>query len=193
MDQGRGPGLPRKPSIAGIRLPPRVHTKVPKPTLQVEIDDDPLLQTPEEDDNALRLTQMYDDYYRSAGMEDDLPDLPPIGGAKKLQVEAWSKKTPLGISPGGADARGRSPAGKAPPSSFTNGGGLKRWPSRAGSFIGSRYDDEQSETGSTGDMVKIRVKVSRIKPVVMGMMGELADARSAGPHWLPYPRHVGRP
>ena len=136
--------------------------------------ESPLLRTPPSEipqprANTLRVTELYDDYYKDAGSayDDELANLPPIG-AKKLETEAWAKRTPVGVGPVARPGRSRSGSlgqrGAPPPSSFSGGRGLMRSSSRASSGMGvsrdSRYDDDAaSEAGSFYDMNKIRVKV----------------------------------
>ena len=72
----------------------RFDTQVPKPSLEVDLEDHEILETPE-DRTALCLTEVYDAYYRSpCTSDDDNSDLPPVGGKSKLQMEAWAKKAP---------------------------------------------------------------------------------------------------
>lgn len=131
-----------------------------------------ILRTPDERIDGgrgrpLRVTELYDDYYKSAGAyDDDIPELPPIGGKK---IEAWAKKTaaagpPSSFPPSYTSSPPES-SGKGlgltrgPSNASRRGFGLARSESRVGTNAESRYDDDGSDAGSFYDMVKIRVKV----------------------------------
>jgi hypothetical protein len=131
-----------------------------------------ILRTPDERvdggrGRSLRVTELYDDYYKSAGAyDDDIPELPPIGGKK---IEAWAKKAaaagpPSSFPPSYTSSPPES-SGKGlgltrgPSNASRRGFGLARSESRVGTNAESRYDDDGSDAGSVYDMVKIRVKV----------------------------------
>ncbi|RSH89090.1 hypothetical protein EHS25_002756 [Saitozyma podzolica] len=132
-----------------------------------------ILRTPDERvdggrGRSLRVTELYDDYYKSAGAYDeDIPELPPIGGKK---IEAWAKKTAAAgppssfppsytSSPPESSGKGGLGLTRGPSNASRRGFGLARSESRVGTNAESRYDDDGSDAGSFYDMVKIRVKV----------------------------------
>jgi hypothetical protein len=138
-----------------------------------------ILRTPDERveggrGRSLRVTELYDDYYKSAGAyDDDIPELPPIGGKK---IEAWAKKTAAAgppssfppsytSSPPESSGKGGLGLTRGPSNASRRGFGLARSESRVGTNAESRYDDDGSDAGSFYDMVKIRVKVGVVVSV----------------------------
>ena len=100
--------------------------------------------------NTLRVTELYDDYFKDLH-DDELANLPPIGGKKK-ETTAWARKTPAGAAPGGRSGRSESvperPA-PPPPSSFAGGQGLTRAPGRSGSGMGASRDSRYEGEGAS--------------------------------------------
>lgn len=169
---------PTRDNVLGVSLGPTSSGR-----------ESPLLRTPPSElpqprVNTLRVTELYDDYYKgTSAYDDELANLPPIGG-KKQETEAWARKT-AAVRPGRSGSLGQR--GAPPPSSFTGGRGLTRTMSRSSSGMGvsrdSRYeDDTASDAGSFYDMNKIRVKVR--SKATCG-----AAQLTAGPCWQPHTGH----